>query len=102
VFETWRANIERAGLREWVSPIPLPSVEAAAQFNDASVDFVFIDADHSYDAVRADIRAWRPKLRAGGLLAGHDYDRAEVRRAVADELGDAVQARPPRSWSIRV
>lgn len=49
------------------------STVAAAHFPDASVDFVFIDADHSYEAVRNDIQAWWGKVRSGGYLCGHDY-----------------------------
>ena len=49
------------------------SVVAAARFADASVDFVYLDARHTYDAVNEDIRAWWPKIRAGGILAGEDY-----------------------------
>lgn len=49
-------------------------MEAAKQFDDGALDLVFIDADHSYAAVRADIDAWMPKVRAGGILAGHDYN----------------------------
>ena len=69
------------------------SVKAADQVADASLDFVFIDADHSYESVRADILAWLPKIRPayeghhGGTLAGHDYDREGVRRAVRETLG---------------
>lgn len=48
------------------------SVEAARDIPDGSLDFVFIDADHREEAVRADIEAWRPKVRPGGRLAGHD------------------------------
>ena len=53
---------------------------------------VFIDADHRYHAVRADIRAWINKVRPGGILAGHDcFTYAEVFDAVRDELrGDFV------------
>ncbi|QDU37477.1 hypothetical protein Mal4_17910 [Maioricimonas rarisocia] len=50
-----------------------PSLEASSLFPDASLDFVFIDADHHYDAVKADVHAWWPKVRTGGLLSGHDY-----------------------------
>lgn len=41
---------------------------------DGSLDFVFIDADHTYEGVSADIRDWKPKIRRGGLLMGHDYN----------------------------
>jgi hypothetical protein len=34
---------------------------------------VFIDADHTYEAVKADIAAWLPKVKPDGILAGHDY-----------------------------
>lgn len=51
----------------------VPSVEGADKFDDASLDWVYIDADHTYGAVRADIAAWLPKVRKGGVIAGHDY-----------------------------
>lgn len=47
--------------------------EASGLFQDSSLDGVFIDADHSYEAVRQDIQSWLPKVRSGGILAGHDY-----------------------------
>lgn len=49
------------------------SVEAAQRLDDESLDFVFIDADHSYGAVCEDIAAWAPKVRKRGILCGHDY-----------------------------
>ena len=49
------------------------SVDAAATFADASLDFVYVDARHDYAGVLEDLRAWWPKLRKGGLLAGHDF-----------------------------
>ena len=59
---------------------------SASKFDDKSLDFVFIDADHTYESAKKDILAWLPKVKAGGILAGHDYPTWEgVTRAV-DEL----------------
>ncbi len=49
------------------------SVDMAAKIKDESLDFVYLDADHSYEGVMSDLMAWFPKLRPGGLVAGHDY-----------------------------
>lgn len=49
------------------------SVRAAQQVEDGSLDWVFIDANHSYRSVLEDMDAWFPKLRPGGVFAGHDY-----------------------------
>lgn len=49
------------------------SVEAARDIADRSLDFVYIDADHDYENCMRDIEVWFPKVRHGGLVAGHDY-----------------------------
>lgn len=59
-----------------LTSLQMASPEAAKEFADASLDGVFIDADHTYPAVRKDILAWRPKVRKGGILAGHDYSQS--------------------------
>lgn len=56
-----------------IKPVRLPSVEAAVLYEDESLDFVFIDGMHTYAAVKEDITAWLPKVKKGGILAGHDY-----------------------------
>jgi uncharacterized Rossmann fold enzyme len=50
------------------------SIEAANRCHDGSLDFVFIDADHSYRGCKDDIEAWLPKLKPRGLICGHDYN----------------------------
>lgn len=49
------------------------SHEMATQVEDGSLDFVFIDGDHSLEGVQKDLETWFPKLREGGFLCGHDY-----------------------------
>lgn len=49
------------------------SMEAVSRFGDNSLDFVFIDGNHSYEFVKEDIREWTKKVKPGGVVAGHDY-----------------------------
>jgi predicted O-methyltransferase YrrM len=49
------------------------SWEMASNYQDDSLDFVFIDAGHDYDSVTKDITNWYPKIKNGGIIAGHDY-----------------------------
>lgn len=60
-------------IRSMINPIRLPSVEASKLYDDNSLDFVFIDANHTYEFIRDDIKVWYPKVKKGGILAGHDY-----------------------------
>jgi len=54
--------------------LDLKSVEGSQQFEDLSIDFVYIDSDHSFDAVKQDLACWWPKIKLSGIMAGHDYD----------------------------
>ena len=49
------------------------SSEAAAKINDTSLDFVYVDARHDYCGAKEDMFLYWPKLRPGGLMAGHDF-----------------------------
>lgn len=46
---------------------------------DLQLDFVYLDASHAYQDIAADIEAWWPRIRSGGILAGHDYDKHDMR-----------------------
>lgn len=52
------------------------SAMAAEQFEDGFFDFIYIDGDHQFRGINADIRAFYPKLREGGFFGGHDYVKA--------------------------
>lgn len=73
----WATRLERFGSRArlYVGQ----SVEFAGMQKRDSADLVFLDAAHSYAAVMADIDAWAPVLKSGGILAGHDFDKRLTR-----------------------
>lgn len=80
LFDVFLANM--APVRAHVHPVRMTSVEAAATYPDASLDVVFIDGDHTTEAVLADCQAWWPKIKPGGKLLGHDRNWASVQTAV--------------------
>jgi predicted O-methyltransferase YrrM len=53
--------------------VVMTSSDAAFTIEDDTVDFIYIDGDHSGAAVAADLEAWWPKLKVDGIIAGHDY-----------------------------
>ena len=56
-----------------VKIIKQSSMEAVQKFKDKSLDFVYIDGDHSFDAAMLDLIMWSAKVKIGGIVAGHDY-----------------------------
>lgn len=97
--DAFTANLARfASLR--ASLVPGRSPDAAALFDDASLDIVFIDADHANEALLADIDAWLPKLVRGGVLCGDDYDWRSVREAVDARLPGAACGASGKLWWI--
>jgi hypothetical protein len=89
---------------EHVNVLEMLSTEAAQMYRDESLDFVFIDANHNYDFVRADISAWLPKLRKDGIIAGHDYNSSiwpDVTKAVHEAFGGIVE-KLGMSWIVNM
>lgn len=78
-----------------VNVIAKRSTEAAADFADGSIDFLFIDGQHDYENVKADLTAWLPKMkRPGGIIGGDDANWPGVKEAAREMLGEIAVVEP--------
>ncbi len=68
------ANMTLLRCAEFIRVVKRPSKVAVKGFKDEAFDLVFIDADHRYSEISADIKVWFPKVKTGGILCGHDCD----------------------------
>jgi predicted O-methyltransferase YrrM len=85
-LDIFRKNFADLGFSSRAEPIVSDSLAAAQTLESkrGTIDFIFIDGDHSYDACKADIQAWAPFVKRGGVIAFHDFgSRADgVTRAI--------------------
>ena len=70
--DIYKLFLENMGKRKYKA-IKATSKSASKKFKAESLDVVFIDLDHSYEAVKEDIMLWLPKVKKGGYIAGDDY-----------------------------
>ncbi len=80
------------------------TTNASKRFTDNYFDFVFIDADHSFDGCKQDIQHWYPKVKKGKFLVGHDYKKSfgvydAVNEFVADQKLDLIFL-APSTWAV--
>jgi len=81
LYKEFLSNIEP--IQNIVNPIRMESLKASELYEDESLDFVFLDASHKYEDIKEDLFAWYPKVKKGGIFAGHDYPTwTQVVRAV--------------------
>lgn len=77
------------------------SALAAARFDDQTVDAVWIDAAHAYVFVKADLDAWVPKIKIGGMIGGDDYLKCEgVKQAVDERFGPSAAVAGTPYWLV--
>jgi hypothetical protein len=99
MFDDFMGNVRAADLQFIIEPFRGTSLQMSKEI-DNGLAAVFIDADHSYESVRDDIAAWLPKVRPGGVLAGHDFNDPAwpgVTQAVRERFGDGVKTQG-RCW----
>lgn len=83
-----------------VTLIRAASMDAVGQFEDGSLDFVYIDGNHAFEFVVNDIAEWSRKVRSGGIVSGHDYCRPKNRNRW-DSQG-VIHAVNGYAWAYRV
>jgi len=87
-FDEFLRNIEP--LKGFIVPLRGYSVDVAKSF-DKEIDLIFIDGDHSYHAVKADVESWIPKVKNGGIVVFHDIGWAEGVQKVVEEYIKPIQ-----------
>lgn len=105
LFWSMAAGYVRPAEIDMLRIISCEGVRAARLFDDNRVDLCFIDSDHERAGMLEHLEAWQPKIRSGGILAGHDYSSTDwpgVVEAVDTYFGGKAE-HPTRSvWSIRI
>lgn len=106
VYADFCKNLEGPIQSGRLTPLRMTSLEGALELRSrhgtGSCDMVFIDADHRYEAVHADILAYLPLVKPGGIIGGHDFGWPGVNRAVTELLPGAKQHKETSIWSMRV
>ena len=95
-YETFKAEV--AG-KPFVKICRGYSFDVVKEFEDGMFDFIYIDADHTYEGVKRDLEDWWPKVKSGGIFCGHDYinkahssPRGPFRFGVAQAVDEFVKA----------
>lgn len=105
LYTRFLQNMTDAGLRDRVVPMPHTSFAASQWFAFQPIDLIFFDADHSENALYADLIYWMPLLTETGVACGDDYYMPSVRRAVERYFGGKrlieSAARDERLWIAR-
>jgi predicted O-methyltransferase YrrM len=70
--------------KDKIEVLEMYSTDAVNLIPDNSLDYIFIDGDHSYEAVLRDVRAYWSKVKVGGLFTGHDWILDNVKQAVTE------------------
>lgn len=84
LYNQFLYNVIHAGLQEYIIPFPVTSAIAAEWFikKDIEADFIYIDGDHSYNAVYYDVLQWYVNLKLKGHIIGHDIQMESVNEAL--------------------
>ena len=71
--DEYKEALKKVGLHGKYKLLRMTFDEAYDLFKDESLDFIYIDANHTYESAKEDIQLWYPKIKVGGMISGHDY-----------------------------
>ena len=102
VEDKFRANTKRFGLDPKI--LKMTTDEASKLVEDGSLDLCFVDANHSYEGISADLANWIPKVKKGGIIGGHDYGGGwvGVTQAVNERYREVRHVPPSHVWSRKL
>jgi len=90
-FPRFEKNMRSHGMFKMLTPYKMTSEEGSKLYQDESLDFVFLDADHNYPMIKLDVGLWWKKIKSGGILSGHDWRNPGkengVKRALKEQFG---------------
>lgn len=117
IVDSWKAGYSdfdqkhmdgiAGGVEAWAKTQPkvsvyrMDSADAAAFFNDESIDFFHTDGDHSLAGIRGDIAAWLPKVKKGCILSGDNYEIPAVAQGVREAFPKHKLLANGRLWWVR-
>jgi hypothetical protein len=105
VYYQFIRNVQAAKLEHLITPVPMPSLQAAQYFKETELkaDVIYIDASHDQDDVKRDILAYLPLLKPGGIIFGDDYTSfAGVAIAVKEVFGLSANIIDDNFWMYGV
>lgn len=104
ISSIYNTVLQRSNTRDLIKDIKSISWEAPSLFKDEYFDFVFIDADHTYESAKKDILSWLPKVKKGGIISGHDYSHNHkgVIKAVDEIFGKDKKIHSSSVWEVVV
>jgi predicted O-methyltransferase YrrM len=103
LYDQFLSNVIHEQLTHKIIPIRMDSVKAAQKLQVVA-DLIYIDADHSYEGCYADLKAWFPHVKEGGILCGDDWPWEGVSKAVeqfAHEHNLKININNPFWWIIK-
>lgn len=112
VEEGYKKILSKYSNKKNVNIVKMKSTDASFLYDDNYFDWIYIDADHSYESVLEDIKKWYPKLKKGGIISGHDFDpsiddvnyhKYGVEKAVREFFGDKFKLTSEtnyKSWYV--